>query len=75
MAGFKKLIFIQLISWLLFALLGGYFIALSFDSAVSDAQQKAQRVVNAYINTQTIEQLAPEKIQKHLPMAVLFLNL
>ena len=64
MAGFKKLIFIQLISWLLFALLGGYFIALSFDSAVSDAQQKAQRVVNAYINTQTIEQLAPEKIQK-----------
>ncbi|MDI4652386.1 MULTISPECIES: EAL domain-containing protein [Pseudoalteromonas] len=64
MAGFKKLIFIQLISWLLFALLGGYFIALSFDSAVSDSQQKAQRVVNAYINTQTIEQLAPEKIQK-----------
>lgn len=66
MAGFKKLIFVQLISWLLFALLGGYFIAISFDSAVSDAQQKAQRVVNAYINSQTIEQLAPEKLRQAL---------
>ncbi|TMP41704.1 MULTISPECIES: GGDEF domain-containing protein [unclassified Pseudoalteromonas] len=66
MAGFKKLIFVQLISWLLFALLGGYFIAISFDSAVSDAQQKTQRVVNAYINSQTIEQLAPEKLRQAL---------
>lgn len=66
MAGFKKLIFIQLISWLLFALLGGYFIALSFDSAVSDAQQKAQNVVSAYINTQTLDELAPEKIKHAL---------
>lgn len=66
MAGFKKLIFVQLISWLLFALLGGYFIALGFDNAVSDAQKKAQFVVNTYINSLTMDELAPEKIQKAL---------
>ena len=62
MAGFKKLIFVQLISWLLFTLLGGSFIALSFDNAVSDAQKKAQLTVNTYINSLTAEELAPEKI-------------
>lgn len=66
MAGFKKLIFLQLLSWLLFASLGGYFIALSFDSAVSDAQHKAQRVVNTYINLQTLEELSPDKIKQTL---------
>ncbi len=66
MAGFKKLIFIQLISWLLLASLGGYLIALSFNHAVSDTQQKAQRVVTAYINTLTIDELETKNIQQSL---------
>ncbi|WP_404340484.1 EAL domain-containing protein [Pseudoalteromonas mariniglutinosa] len=66
MAGFKKLILIQLSSWLLFAVIGGYFIALGFDSAVGNAQREAQHVVNTYVNNHTFEQLAPEKIQQTL---------
>ncbi|GAA60265.1 hypothetical protein P20652_2130 [Pseudoalteromonas sp. BSi20652] len=40
MAGFKKLIFIQIISWLLCVAAGSYLISISFDNAVSDAQKK-----------------------------------
>ena len=66
MAGFKKLIFIQLISWLVFASIGGYFVASAFDSAASNAQKKAQLVVNNYINKHSITEISPEKLQQVL---------
>ncbi|BDF94804.1 GGDEF domain-containing protein [Pseudoalteromonas sp. KAN5] len=66
MAGFKKLIFIQLISWLLFASIGGYFVAAAFDNATSNAQHKAQLVVNNYINKHSIADISPEKLQQVL---------
>ncbi|HEA15937.1 MAG: EAL domain-containing protein [Pseudoalteromonas prydzensis] len=66
MAGFKKLIFIQLISWLLFASIGGYFVASAFDNAASNAQHKAQLVVSNYINKHSIADIAPEKLQQVL---------
>ncbi|KPH61520.1 diguanylate phosphodiesterase [Pseudoalteromonas porphyrae] len=66
MAGFKKLIFIQLLSWLLFASVGGYFIAAAFDGAASNAQKKAQLVVSNYINSHSISEINPEKIQRAL---------
>lgn len=72
MAGFKKLIFIQLISWLLFATLGAYFIAVGFNSAVSNAQKKAQLVVNNYINSHTIEEISPKNIQHALSDGTVF---
>ncbi len=66
MAGFKKLIFIQLISWLLLASAGGYFVASAFDSAASSAQKKAQNVVSNYINNHTIDEISPQRIQQAL---------
>ncbi|MFY8325904.1 EAL domain-containing protein [Pseudoalteromonas sp. ZZD1] len=66
MAGFKKLIFIQLISWLLLASAGGYFAASAFDSAASSAQKKAQNVVSNYINNHTLEDISPQQIQQAL---------
>ena len=72
MAGFKKLIFIQLISWLLFTVLGGYLVALSFDSSVSDTQKKAQLTVNSYISDLTMDDLSAEKIQRTFADASIF---
>ncbi|KTF17933.1 EAL domain-containing protein [Pseudoalteromonas sp. H105] len=66
MAGFKKLIFIQLISWLLFASIGGYFVASAFDNAVSNKQKSAQNVISSYINAQTMDDFSPQKIQQAL---------
>ncbi|MDN3377152.1 MULTISPECIES: GGDEF domain-containing protein [unclassified Pseudoalteromonas] len=66
MAGFKKLILIQLISWLLLASVGGYFVALAFDNAASSAQKKAQNVVSNYINDHTIEEISAQQIQQAL---------
>lgn len=66
MAGFKKLIFIQLISWLLFASIGGYFVASAFDSAVSNKQKAAQNIISSYINAQTMDDFSPQKIQQAL---------
>ncbi|TGE83204.1 diguanylate phosphodiesterase [Pseudoalteromonas sp. KS88] len=66
MAGFKKLIFIQLISWLLFASIGGYFVAAAFNSAVSEKQKAAQNVISTYINEQTLDDFSSSKIQKAL---------
>ncbi|MGJ8485418.1 EAL domain-containing protein [Pseudoalteromonas sp. SYSU M81236] len=72
MAGFKKLIFIQLISWLLLTVLGGYLVALSFDSSVSDTQKKAQLTVNSYISDLTMDDLSAEKIQRTFADASIF---
>lgn len=66
MAGFKKLIFIQLISWLILASAGGYFVASAFDNAASSAQKKAQNVVSNYINNHTFDEISPQKIQQAL---------
>ena len=66
MAGFKKLIFVQLISWLLFSLVGVFFFATSFDSAVSKAQQSAQVMVTQYIKEKTMAEVTPQHIRQAL---------
>ncbi|RZQ51349.1 diguanylate phosphodiesterase [Pseudoalteromonas phenolica] len=66
MAGFKKLIFVQLISWLLFSLVGVFFFATSFDSAVSKAQQSAQVMVTKYIKEKTMAEVTPQHIRQAL---------
>jgi diguanylate cyclase (GGDEF)-like protein len=63
MAGFKKLIFIQIISWLLCVLAGSYFIAVKFDSAISDAQKQAQITVAKYVNSRTSADIFPQSIK------------
>ncbi|WP_338367033.1 GGDEF domain-containing protein [uncultured Pseudoalteromonas sp.] len=64
MAGFKKLIFIQILSWLLCVAAGSYFISVSFNNAVSDAQTSAQTSVTRYINSLTSDNLSSESIKK-----------
>ncbi|BED89627.1 MULTISPECIES: EAL domain-containing protein [unclassified Pseudoalteromonas] len=64
MAGFKKLIFIQILSWLVCVAAGSYFISVSFNNAVSEAQTSAQTSVTRYINSLTSEELSPESIKK-----------
>lgn len=64
MAGFKKLIFIQILSWLLCVAAGSYFISVSFNHAVSDAQTSAQTSVTRYINSLTSDNLSSESIKK-----------
>ena len=58
MAGFKKLILIQIISWLLCVAAGSYFISVGFDNAVSEAQKSAQVTVSKYINELSIDDLS-----------------
>jgi len=64
MAGFKKLIFIQILSWLVCVAAGSYFISVSFNNAVSEAQTSAQTSVTRYINSLTSDELSPESIKK-----------
>ncbi|MCP4055810.1 MAG: GGDEF domain-containing protein, partial [Pseudoalteromonas sp.] len=64
MAGFKKLIFIQILSWLVCVAAGSYFISVSFNNAVSEAQTSAQTSVTRYINSLTNDELSPESIKK-----------
>ncbi|MFC3033873.1 EAL domain-containing protein [Pseudoalteromonas fenneropenaei] len=66
MTGFKKLIFLQLLSWLIFSALGTYFVALSFDSAVGNAQVGAQSMVTRYIENKTLQDVTPEHIEQAL---------
>ncbi|KZN50180.1 EAL domain-containing protein [Pseudoalteromonas luteoviolacea] len=66
MAGFKKLIFLQFISWLLFSAVGSFFVASSFDSAVSKAQMSAQKMVSNYIQEKTMTDMTPEHIRLSL---------
>ncbi|KAF7783790.1 hypothetical protein PRUB_a5092 [Pseudoalteromonas rubra] len=66
MAGFKKLIFLQLISWIVFSALGSFLIASSFDNAVSRAQQNAQSMVSNYIQEKTMADVTPEHIRLSL---------
>ncbi|KAA1154251.1 MULTISPECIES: EAL domain-containing protein [Pseudoalteromonas] len=66
MAGFKKLIFIQIISWLLCVAAGSYFISVSFDNAVSEAQKNAQASVTNYINDLSFDDNLVQNLKKSL---------
>lgn len=66
MAGFKKLIFIQIISWLLCVAAGSYLISVSFDNAVSDAQKAAQTTVTKYINGLTLDNTSAQNLKQSI---------
>ena len=66
MAGFKKLIFIQIISWLLCVAAGSYFISISFDTAVSDAQKNAQTTVTKYINDLSLDDISAQNLKQSI---------
>ncbi|MBB1385307.1 GGDEF domain-containing protein [Pseudoalteromonas sp. SG45-5] len=66
MAGFKKLILIQLISWLLCVVAGTYFISAQFDSAVSDAQINAQNTITKYIDNSFFNDEAAQNLKNAL---------
>jgi diguanylate cyclase (GGDEF)-like protein len=66
MAGFKKLILLQLSLWLTFSLVGTYLFASSFDSAVSKAQQNTQTMVTQYIQNKTMNDVTPEHLSQAL---------
>ena len=66
MTGFKKLIFIQIISWLLCVTAGSYFISVSFDNAVSEAQKNAQASVTNYINDLSLDDNLVQNLKKSL---------
>ena len=66
MAGFKKLILIQLISWLLCVVAGTYFISAQFDSAVSDAQINAQNTITKYIDNSSFNDEAAQNLKNAL---------
>ncbi|WP_273046857.1 GGDEF domain-containing protein [Pseudoalteromonas sp.] len=66
MAGFKKLIIIQLISWLLCVVAGTYFISAQFDSAVSDAQINAQNTITKYIDNSSFNDEAAQNLKNAL---------
>ncbi len=63
MAGFKKLITLQLLSWFLFSLIGTFFVARGFDQAVSEAQVSTQTMVTRYIENKTLADVSPEHIE------------
>ncbi|MEL0642441.1 GGDEF domain-containing protein [Pseudoalteromonas aliena] len=63
MAGFKKLIFIQIISWLLCVLVGSYFISVSFDHAISNTQKNAQNNISKYINKISFSDLSAKDLE------------
>ena len=64
MAGFKKLIFVQIITWLLCIAAGTYFISVSFNNAVSDAQKNAQTTVTKYINEISFNDASAQNLKK-----------
>jgi diguanylate cyclase (GGDEF)-like protein len=64
MAGFKKLIFIQIITWLLCIAAGSYFISVSFNNAVSEAQKNAQTTVTKYINEISFDDTSAKNFKK-----------
>ncbi|MBR8842095.1 GGDEF domain-containing protein [Pseudoalteromonas sp. JC3] len=66
MAGFKKLIVLQVTSWLLFSLIGSFFFATSFDSAINKAQQSAHTMVTEYIKDKKLTEVTPEHIRQAL---------
>ncbi len=74
MAGFKKLILIQIISWLLCVAAGSYFISVGFDNAVSEAQKDAQVTVTKYINELSIDDISAENLKKSIANGNTFSN-
>ncbi|AQQ00830.1 diguanylate phosphodiesterase [Pseudoalteromonas aliena] len=72
MAGFKKLILIQLTSWLLCVVAGTYFISAQFDSAVSDAQINAQNTITKYINNFSFNDEAAQNLKNALADGKIF---
>ncbi|CAM3049678.1 EAL domain-containing protein [Pseudoalteromonas distincta] len=74
MAGFKKFIFIQIISWLLCVAAGSYFISIGFDNAVSDAQKNAQNTVNKYINDLSLSEISAQNLKQSIADGKTFSN-
>ncbi|MBQ4833321.1 EAL domain-containing protein [Pseudoalteromonas sp. MMG010] len=75
MTGFKKLIFIQIISWLLCVAAGSYFMAVNFDNTVRASQLHAQKSVTHYINSLTLDDVANKRIKTALADGTTFSNL
>ncbi|WP_372859229.1 EAL domain-containing protein [Pseudoalteromonas sp.] len=66
MAAFKKLIFIQLMAWLIFMTAGCYFISQNFDSAIGNAQKDAQATVDKYIKDLSATELSADNLKNTL---------
>ncbi|CCQ09579.1 diguanylate cyclase/phosphodiesterase (GGDEF & EAL domains) [Pseudoalteromonas luteoviolacea B = ATCC 29581] len=62
MAGFKKLIILQLLSWILFSFIGVLLVANGFDKAVNDAQVSTQTMVTRYIENKTLDEVSVEHV-------------
>ncbi|MDW7547425.1 MULTISPECIES: GGDEF domain-containing protein [Pseudoalteromonas] len=72
MAGFRKLIILQVTSWLLLSLISSFFFATSFDSAISKAQQSAHAMVTEYIKDKKLSEVTPEHISQALNSGEVF---
>lgn len=64
MAGFKKLILIQILSWLACVAVGSYFIAISFNYTVNEAQKNAQATVQNYIDGLTLSDISTNNFKR-----------
>lgn len=74
MAGFKKLIFIQMICWLVCVAAGSFFLSVSFDNAIGNAQKQAQQSVSAYIKEQTLSDISEKDLKKAISTGNVFSN-
>lgn len=72
MAGFKKLITLQLLSWILFSIIGTVFVAKGFDLAVSEAQINTQTMVTRYIENKTLADVSAEHVKQALDNGKVF---
>lgn len=66
MAAFKKLILIQMISWLVCAAAGFYFISVNFNNAVGNTQKNAQATIHTYINNLSLEDISTDNLKSAL---------
>ncbi|WP_226916452.1 hypothetical protein [Pseudoalteromonas undina] len=72
MAAFKKLIFIQLMAWLILVTAGCYFISQNFDSAIGKAQKNAQATVEQYIKNLSATDLSADNLKNTLASSEIF---
>ncbi len=74
MAGFKKLILIQILSWLACVAVGSYFIAISFNYTVNEAQKNAQATVQNYIDGLTLSDISTNNFKRAITNNDTFAN-
>ena len=72
MAAFKKLIFIQLMAWLILVTAGCYFISQNFDSAIGNAQKNAQATVEQYIKNLSATDISADNLKSTLATSETF---